>query len=318
MNSRFSHIYVEKRVLNNEYVKNILAKFKEAEIIEINHYKDRFNPYYQSFRAQKHSQSLILAKKEGPFIYEASELIQKQDKNFFYTTPMLNCIYDCHYCFLQGMYPSSNLVLFVNFEDFFDEVKNFYEKLGNMFLSISYDTDILAVENLFGVAKKWADFVKDKDIKLELRTKAVNVDGFNYQKNIVFAFSLSPETVIEKYEKFTPKLESRIKAVKKVINKGFRPVIVFDPIIKVANFKKVYAEFIKKVFSKIDYKDIESIVYGTFRMNSTQFKIIKKELLSDIFYYPYSVKNGIVEYEDKREVINFIESLLPDVKKIFV
>jgi len=318
MNLRFSHIYVEKRVLNDSYVKEILDKFPRAEVIEINHYKDRFNPYYQSFRAQKKAQSLILAKKEAPFIYEASELIQKQDKNFFYTTPMLNCIYDCHYCFLQGMYPSSNLVLFVNFEDFFDEVERVYKNLGNIFLSISYDTDILAVENLFGVAKKWADFVMDKNIKLELRTKSVNVDGFEYQENIVFAFSLSPEIVIEKYEKFTPKLDARIKAIKKVIEKGFRPVIVFDPIIKVANFKKVYKEFIEKVFSEIDYKKVESIVYGTFRMNSTQFKAIKKELLSDIYYYPYKVKNGIVEYEDKEEIIRFIESLLPPIKKFKV
>ena len=317
MNLRFSHIYVEKRVKNEKYVKDILAKFPKSEVIEINHYKDRFNPYFQSFRAQKNAQSLILAKKEPPFIYEASDLIQKQDKNFFYTTPMLNCVYDCHYCFLQGMYPSSNLVLFTNFEDFFEEAEKYYEKLGNMFLSISYDTDILAVENLFGVAKRWADFVKDKDIKLELRTKAVNVD-FPYQKNLVFAFSLSPEIVIEKYEKFTPNLNARIKAVKKIINKGFKPVIVFDPIIKVPNFKKVYKEFIQKVFSEIDYKDIESIVYGTFRMNSTQFKSIKKELLSDIFYYPYSVKNGIVEYKDKEEVIKFIESLLPEVEKFKV
>ena len=317
MNLRFSHIYVEKRVKNKEYVKNILTKFPKAEIIEINHYKDRFNPYYQSFRAQKNAQALILAKKEASFIYEASELIQKQDINFFYTTPMLNCIYDCHYCFLQGMYPSANVVLFVNFEDFFDEVYKVYQKKENMFLSISYDTDILAVENLFGVAKKWADFVKDKNIKLELRTKSVNVD-FPYQENLVFAFSLSPDIVIEKYEKYTPKLDKRIKAVKKLIDKGFKPVIVFDPIIKVSEYKKVYKDFLQKVFREIDYKSIESIVYGTFRMNSTQFKIIKKELLSDIFYYPYSVKNGIVEYEDKEEIIKFIESLLPPVKKFKV
>ena len=315
MNLRFSHIYVEKRVLNNEYVKNILAKFPKAEIIEIKHYKDRFNPYYQSFRAQKNAQSLILAKKEAPFIYEASELIQKLGINFFYTTPMLNCVYDCHYCFLQGMYPSSNLVLFINFEDFFEEIERVYKKLGEMFLSISYDTDILAVENLFGVAKIWVDFVKDKNIKLELRTKSVNIDGFEYQENLVFAFSLSPEVIIAKYEKFTPNLEARIRAIKKVINKGFKPVIVFDPIIKVPNFKEVYLEFINKIFGEIDYKKIDSIVYGTFRMNSTQFKIIKKELLSDIFYYSYNVKNGIVEYEDKEEVIKFIENLLPEAKK---
>jgi len=317
VNLRFSHIYVEKRVLNNPYTQKILDKFKNSEIIEINHYKDRFNSYSQSFRAQKFSQKLILAKKEGPFIYEASDLIQKQHKNFFYTTPMLNCIYDCHYCFLQGMYPSSNIVLFVNFEDFFEEVEKVYKKVGEMFLSISYDTDILAVENLFGVVKVWADFVKNKNIFLELRTKSVNVD-FEYQKNLVFAFSLSPETVIQKYEKYTPNLDARIRAVKKVIKKGFKPVIVFDPIIKVKDFKKVYKEFLEKVFSEIDYKDIDAIVYGTFRMSSNQFKLIKKEVFSDLYFYPYKVQNGVVEYEDKKEIIEFIEKFLPNIKKFKV
>jgi len=314
VNLRFSHIYVEKRVLNNPYTQKILDKFKNSEIIEINHYKDRFNSYSQSFRAQKSSQKLILAKKENPFIYEASDLIQKQHKNFFYTTPMLNCIYDCHYCFLQGMYPSSNIVLFVNFEDFFEEVEKVYKEKGEMFLSISYDTDILAVENLFGVAKIWADFVKNKNIFLELRTKSVNVD-FSYQRNLVFAFSLSPEIIIQKYEKHTPSLDARIRAVKKVIKKGFKPVIVFDPIIKVKDFKKVYKEFLEKVFSEIDYKDIDAIVYGTFRMSSNQFKLIKKEMFSDLYFYPYKVQNGVVEYEDKKEIIEFIEKFLPNVKR---
>ena len=31
---------------------------------------------------------------------------------------MLNCVYDCRYCFLQGMYRSANYVLFVNYDDF--------------------------------------------------------------------------------------------------------------------------------------------------------------------------------------------------------
>ena len=32
---------------------------------------------------------------------------------------MLNCIYDCKYCFLQGMFNSANYLVFVNYQDFF-------------------------------------------------------------------------------------------------------------------------------------------------------------------------------------------------------
>ena len=70
----FSHIYIEKEILNHPFTKEIISKFPKAVIIEIEHYKDKFNSYSQNFRSQKNSQKLILAKKTSPFLYEASEL----------------------------------------------------------------------------------------------------------------------------------------------------------------------------------------------------------------------------------------------------
>jgi len=312
----FSHIYVEKEILNHPFTKEILAKFPKSELIEINHYKDKFNSYSQNFRSQKGSQKLILAKKEAPFLYEASSLIQKQDINFLYTTPMLNCIYDCHYCFLQGMYPSSNVVLFVNIEDFFDEVENYLKTHDNLFLSISYDTDVLAVENIFGIAKKWIEFAKNKPLKIEIRTKAINVDKLPLNENVILSFSLSPNEVISKYELKTPNLEKRINAIKKVIQKGYKPSIAIDPIIKIPDYKKIYSQMIEKIFNKINPEDIESIIFGTFRMNSNQFKTIKKSgLVSDLLYYPYEIKNKKVSYQDDEEIVKYFKEILSKYNK---
>ena len=36
---------------------------------------------------------------------------------------MLNCVYDCSYCFLQGMFNSANYLVFVNYEDYFKEIE---------------------------------------------------------------------------------------------------------------------------------------------------------------------------------------------------
>ena len=301
----------------NPFTKKILSKFPKSQIIEIEHYKDKFNSYSQNFRAQKNSQKLILAKKESPFLYEISDLIQRQDSNFLYTTPMVNCVYDCHYCFLQGMYPSANIILFVNVEDFFEEVDKYLKAHSHLFLSISYDTDLLAVENIFNIAKKWIEFAKDKPLKIEIRTKAINIDKLPLNKNTILSFSLSPQEVIDKYELHTPSLKARIKAIQKVINKGLKPAITIDPIIKIPNYKIVYKNFIKEVFDNIDYKNIDSVVIGTFRMNSTQFKNIKKSgLISDILYYDYDVRNGVVSYKDDKEIEEYIKSLLPNVKMV--
>jgi len=311
----FSHIYIEKEIINHPFTKEILSKFPKAVIIEIEHYKDKFNSYSQNFRSQKNSQKLILAKKTKPFLYEASELIQKQDINFLYTTTMLNCIYDCHYCFLQGMYPSSNIVLFVNIEDFFKATKEKLKEVNNLFLSISYDTDVLAVENIFGIAKKWVEFAKNKPLKIEIRTKAINIKNLELNENVILSFSLSPEIIIDRYELKTPNLDKRIKAINKVISQGYSPSIAIDPIIKIPNYKKIYKEFIEYIFNKIDYRKLDSVIIGSFRMNSTQFKNIKKSgLMSDILYNDYLVENGVVSYKDDENLVEYVKNLLPDIK----
>jgi spore photoproduct lyase len=315
--SNFSHIYVEEEIMDNIYTKEILNKFPNSKVIKIKHYKDSFSRYSQNFRTQKNSQKLILAKKEKPFLYPVSDLIQKQGyENFYYATTMLNCIYDCHYCFLQGMYPSANVVLFVNIEDFFEEVKDKLKEVGDekLFVSISYDTDVLAVENLFGMAKKWIDFAKNyENLVIEIRTKSVNLDSIldELNENILLSFSLSPDVVANRYEIKTPNLEKRVNAIKKVISKGYKPSIAIDPILKVENYEKVYNEFIEYIFQEINPKDLESIIFGVMRMNSSQYKSIKKSgLISDILYYPYETKNGVMTYSNKIEIINFIENKL--------
>ena len=60
---------------------------------------------------------------------------------------MLNCVYDCRYCFLQGMYSSANYVLFVNYEDFEGAIaEEIGENNGGGVYYSGYDCDSLALE----------------------------------------------------------------------------------------------------------------------------------------------------------------------------
>ena len=70
----------------------------------------------------------------------------------YYFSHMLNCIYDCRYCFLQGMYRSANYVLFVNYEEFYQQIKlicNSHADKSCHFFS-GYDCDSLAMEPVTG------------------------------------------------------------------------------------------------------------------------------------------------------------------------
>ena len=117
-NPFFSHIYVEEEIAEHPRVKQILARFMKAEIVYIRHYKDVFCRRRQDYEEQHHAQNLILAKKTGSLIYQGAPVCQNFGNTYFYyTSCMMNCIYDCEYCYLKGMYPSANIVIFVNIED---------------------------------------------------------------------------------------------------------------------------------------------------------------------------------------------------------
>jgi len=104
-NSFFSHIYIEKEALNYPITETILAHYPKASIVMIDHYKDIFNRRQQNYREQKNTPSLILAVNPTTGIYEGSTACQDfGNDNFYYTSGVMNCIYDCEYCYLQGVH----------------------------------------------------------------------------------------------------------------------------------------------------------------------------------------------------------------------
>jgi spore photoproduct lyase len=322
----YSRIYIEKRALEYPIAKKVIEKYSKSTIIECNHYKDIFSRYSSDYREQKKSPKLILAIKDDNYIYKGSDLIQDQgEKNFFYTPIVLNCIYDCDYCFLQGMYTSAYTVIFVNIDDFFKAVDDRLSGLDSMFLSISYDTDLLAIESATGICKEWIEYASSKNnLKIEIRTKSANFDklkDIDIPKNILFTWTLSPQLIIDKYEHKTPSLEKRVISLNSAISKGAIVSIVIDPILKIKEFEKVYKEFFEYIFTHIDSTKIDSAIIGTFRMSNNYFKSIKKTSNSDIYYDEYIIENKAISYNKELEnrYISFVSNILKDnkIEKIF-
>ena len=155
------------------------------EPIFIEHYKDLFNRSHQNFAKQKKAPALILAKKTGTLIYKGAPVCQSfGNEHFYYTSCMMNCIYHCDYCYLQGMYPSGHVVVFVNLEDYFNELQLLLQQ-HSIYLCISYDTDLLALESRFGFVKQWLLFAsKYNNLSLEIRTKSGNPFIFKELANL--------------------------------------------------------------------------------------------------------------------------------------
>ena len=328
-NNRFSHIYVEKKILNNKNTLEILSKFKDVKIIEIENYKEVFSSNNQDFHLQKLGQKLILASNKANMIYEGAVVCESfENDNFYYTSSIINCVYDCEYCYLQGVYSSGNIVIFVDIEKVFEEVEELYNKLKTLYLCISYDTDLLAIENICGFSEKWYYFIEDKkDLKIELRTKSGNIDKFLNLKpldNFIIAFTLSPENLALKNEKYTASFKNRVKAIKKLQEKGWKVRICIDPLIYSDNFEKNYSQMIEYLFNEIDKEKVIDVSIGVFRISKEYLKKMRNQNQnSEILYYPFECIDGVYTYSNKTKsyMINFIkEQFLKyiDEKKIYI
>lgn len=309
----FAHIYVEDKAKNHTVTQEILAKFSKAKVIPIEHYKDVFNQKGENFRQQKQSMKLILALKEEPFLYEGSQYADGFGfEQFYYTPSMLNCLYDCDYCYLQGMYQSANMVVYVNREDFMNATLPLLDK--PLLVCISYDTDLLAVESFIGENQAWLAFAKDKpNLFIETRTKSANfkaIEHLEVNKNIVLAWTLSPQVIIDRHERKTPALKQRLKAVEQAIDKGWNVRICLDPVIYESDFEARYIPFIDEVFGGLDCEKVFEVTLGTFRMSSGHLKQLKKMNHTPLAFYPYEVKDQMAIYSKTIEdrVLNSLEA----------
>lgn len=331
LNHKFSHIYVEKNVKNDFITKKIISKFDNSKIIYIDDYKRIFSGFDQNFSIQKKSQKLILAEKKDNFIYNGSKMCHDFDNSsFFYTNNIINCLYDCKYCYLGGMYPSSNIVIFVNLKDFFKRIEDLSKKHKSIYLSYGYETDVPLFENIYPFINKWNEKIsKLGNINMEIRTKSnilhkiLSIDNIDNIDNIIPAWTLNPQKFIEKYENKTPSLDERLKSIKKVQKMGIKIRISIDPIIIEKDFIDEYKKLVYKIFKVLNRELIRDISLGVFRIPNIYLKNLKKHSNSPIVFSDFEVKNSIATYpmNNKEYAINNMLSLLSkfiDKEKIFI
>ncbi len=201
-------------------------------------------------------------------------------------------------------------------------------KNGPLMLSISYNSDLLVFERLTGMVQGWIDFaVKNPEVTIELRTKSSIVRPFKSHfpvENFQLSYSLSPDYVIKQFEKHTPKADSRINAIKRVTDLGWKVRLCFDPVILFPGWKDEYKRLVKNVFELIDPNRIIDVTIGPFRMAKEQLKMARKRRpRSALLAYPYKLHHGLYSYpkDVTHEIGTSISHLLTpfiDKKKVHV
>lgn len=307
-------IYYEKNIKNHPKTIEILSRFQNARQICIERYGEVFNKRDQNFRLQKTNPALILAQKHKGFVLPVPEGFGIGQTRNFYFSHMYNCIYDCRYCFLQGMYSSANYVLFVNYEDFSNEIENtiYKYKSDDVTFFSGYDCDSLALENVTHFMTYILPlFKKYPNALIELRTKSVQLQpmiSIPVLENCIVAYSLIPEAISKLLDKKTPSIQRRIGAMKKLSQAGWKLGLRFDPLIHGRDWKDLYRGLIEDIFKDIPVHSVHSISFGALRFPKAMFKKIHSLYPEEILFSgPLKQSDGLVSYKSdiENEMINF-------------
>lgn len=317
----FSAFYIEQEVAQHPRVERILSRYPHVPRISIDRYGEIFNRKNQNFRLQKNKPALILAKKFQKFVLQAPASYGLGGEHNYYFSHMLNCIYDCRYCFLQGMYQSAHYLLFVNYEDFTQQIgETIYENTGQRsYFYSGYDCDSLALEPLTEFVDEFVPFfASQNNTLLELRTKSTQIRSLlarQPEDNCVIAFSFTPETISNALEHKVPVIEKRIDAMKKLQQHGWKLGLRFDPIIYDDKYKELYGELFDTIFNRLDASKLHSVSMGVFRLPEPFYRKMQKLYPEEkLFAAKISRDQGMVSYgkDLEEKMLSDCESLLLD------
>lgn len=309
--SNMQVIYVEKALRHHPRVLRIINRFQQPEIIYCDHYREVFNRKAQNFRLQKQNPALLLAEKPGHRVLSTPKGFGIGGIENYYFSHMLNCLYDCRYCFLQGMYPSAHYVVFVNYEDFMHDIRNQIAQYPDktVYFFSGYDADSLAYEPVTGFLAEFLPFFAEQSRAFfELRTKSANVNALlktKPLKNVVVAFSFTPSLISEQVEHKVPSVAKRIASLKLLADAGWSIGLRFDPLIYANHYQELYAQLLEDIFIHLNVASIHSVSVGPLRFPVKMYdKLLALYPEDRLLAHPLQRRNHIYTYrEDKEEAM---------------
>ena len=314
-----SAVYVEEAVADHPRTLEILGRLPASvPRIHCKRYGEVFNRRGQNFRLQKRRPALVLAQKEGRRVLPTPEGYGIGGERNFYFSHMLNCVYDCRYCFLQGMYRSAHYVVFVNFEDFFDEAAELADQdPGESYFFSGYDADSLALEGLTGFAASALDVFRELPWSwLELRTKSARMAPLlatEPWERCVVAMSFTPRAVSEELEHKVPPIERRLAALESLAERGWPLGLRFDPLVWQPDFREQYQELFEDVFKRLPVESLHSVTFGPFRLPAGFFRTLERLYPEEpLVAGAFEERGGMVSYrrELEKEMVDFCRDAL--------
>lgn len=234
-----------------------------------------------------------------------------------------SCGFDCSYCSIQSFYNEGKITFDTTLREKLERIRldpdEFYH------IGTGQASDSLMWGNRFGVLDDLTAFArKHPNVMLEFKTKSDNVSYFLEKElppNLLFTWSLNPQTVIDNEEHLTASLDARIGAAQKMAEKGALVGFHFHPIIYYKNYQAEYGEMFQRLVASFDPKKVVLVSFGTLTfIKPVMQKIRKRDFQSKILQMPLVDAAGKLSYPLalKKEMFRFAyEAFAPWHKEVF-
>lgn len=195
------------------------------------------------------------------------------------------CTASCLYCYLVCHYNKcSYLRLFVNREQMLEKIIKTANASTDKELTfeIGSNSDLI-LENTITGNLPWTiqNFAKSKHGFLTFPTKFDMIEpilGIDGIEKVIVRMSVNPEEIINKVEFGTSRLNSRIRAINKLRDAGYKVGILIAPVIFVDNWQKLYSELIQKLADELS-------------------ESVRKDLFFEIIFMTYSYVHKAINEE---------------------
>ncbi|GAB4272591.1 MAG: hypothetical protein Kow0029_11360 [Candidatus Rifleibacteriota bacterium] len=254
----FENLYISEEVKDLAFVKNI----QNSILFDKLHF----------VTGEKHpGNGLLLTKNRGAFIKPCPGQKGSVCCGYWVVEWGLGCPFACEYCILQNYTGAGDVTLFVNLEDCKNEIIDLRNRLkGPIRLGTGQFGDPMALEQIFPLNEKIIDWTRNfKDFKLEIKTKSDYIQPVLDNapaKHVIMAFSLNPQTLIDRLEHGAASLEARLNAARQVAREADCSLAFhFDPILPLNDWKNEYRKVFDLMHEKLQGLRIDWISLGTFR-----------------------------------------------------
>ncbi|MDE0448634.1 MAG: radical SAM protein [Spirochaetaceae bacterium] len=237
-----------------------------------------------------------------------------------------NCAFGCSYCTIQTFYGERVAIdadLGAKLRAL-DLVPGRFYHIGS-----GQSSDSLVWGNRGGILDELCDFARaHPDVLLEFKTKSANVTYFldparTIPANVVCSWSLNTPPVIEHEEHFTAPLEQRLRAARRVADRGIKVAFHFHPMVHYAGWERDYAALARRVRAGFSPDEVSFVSFGSVTFIKPVIRQIRRRgeptriLQTDLVKDPH----GKLTYPDDLKVAMFstmYRALAPWRERVFM